>query len=114
MIWLPKLAVALIIWWVGAWILSFLGNQLRKIDILKSQVDNKFLNQISMSVVFLGKLFLGLILLDYLGVGEGVITALTQGIAFTISIALGISFGKALEPEARKMVESTKKYISTK
>jgi len=61
-----------------------------------------------------GRLILVLVILDFLGIGRTIIAALAQGVTYAIAIALGLSFGKALEKDATKAVENFRKLLFKK
>src|SRR3989344_1481845 len=106
---LPKLIVALLIWYVGKYLLGLALVFVKKIDLKKTQVDEEAMGMITTLVDIIGRVVLALVVLDYLGIGRTIIGALTQGVTFAIAIALGLAFGKALEDDARKVVESVKR-----
>jgi len=106
---LPKLITALLIWYLGKYILSLIAALVKKFNINKTKLDDKatqmFINLVEMS----GRLILVLIILDFLGIGRTIIAALAQGVTYAIAIALGLSFGKALEKDVAKFVENFRK-----
>jgi hypothetical protein len=107
----PQLLVALIIWWLGGWLLNMGEMLLRKINIPKTKLDDKAIDVVVRVAMPVGKVMLVLIILDYLGIGRSVISALATGVTLTIAIALGLAFGKALEPQARDVVNEVSKYF---
>lgn len=102
---IPELIVSIIIWWVGQWLLDMGISWIKKLDIGKTRFDNRVISTLVPVLTVFGRVILVLIILDYLGIGRTVIAALTQGLTFAVAIALGISFGKALEPEAKQTVD---------
>lgn len=108
---LPKLIIALIIWYVGKYLISLGISLLNKVDIKKTKIDNKAIDTLSFIINIVGRVVLVLIILDYLGIGRSVVAAIAQGITFAIAIALGLSFGKALEPDAKKVTDSVRKFL---
>ena len=72
---------------------------------------NKILQSFTQILLPLGKFILFLVILDYLGIGRTVIDAFLSGFSFAVAIALGISFGKALEPDVKQLVENFKKQL---
>ena len=106
---LPKLIMALVIWYLGKYLLSLLLGLIRKIDIKKTKVDDKAVLMLTGLVDIVGRVILVLVILDYLGIGRTIIAAFTEGITFAVAIALGFAFGKALEEDAKKTVESIKR-----
>lgn len=109
--WLPKLIIALFIWWIGKYLIETGSIWLKKIDIPKTKLDDKIIKKIDKVYLVLAKIILLLIVLDYLGIGTSIVSAVANGITLSIAIALGLSFGRALETDARKVVEDLKKYI---
>lgn len=106
---LPKLTVALVIWYTGKYLLGLAVSLVKKIDIKKTKVDNKAIGMLTTLVDIIGRIVLVLVILDYLGIGRTIIAALTQGVTFAIAIALGLAFGKALEDDAKKIVANFRK-----
>lgn len=106
---LPKLVIALLIWYIGKYLLGVAVKLVRKIDIKGTKIDNKAIHILTTLVDVVGRVILVLIVLDFLGIGRTLIASLTQGVTFAIAIALGLSFGKALEPDAQKVVGNIRK-----
>ena len=111
---LPKLIITMIIWWVGKYLINLGAKLIRKIDIKGMKIDDKIISASSSIILIAGKILLVLIILDYWGVGKTIIGALVNGLTITFAIALGLAFGKALEPEAKNLVGSFKKKLETK
>lgn len=111
---LPKLIITLIIWLVGKYLINLGVRLIRKIDIKGTKIDDKMISASSSIILIAGKILLVLIILDYWGIGKTIISALANGLTFTFAIALGLAFGKALEPEAKNLVERFKKKLETK
>lgn len=99
---LPKLILALLIWYVGKYLLWLAVSFVRRMELAKP----KAMPALTGTIEVAGRVILILIILDYLGIGRGVISAITQAFAYAVAIALGLSFGKALEPDAKKIVKS--------
>jgi len=110
---IPKIIITLIIWWVGKYLIRLAVRLIRKINIKGTKIDNKIIGVFSSVVLIVGKVLLILIILDYWNIGKPIISALANGLTLTFAIALGLSFGKALEPEARGVVERFKKKVGT-
>jgi hypothetical protein len=106
---LPKLIVAYLIWVVGKSVISWGLGMLDKVDIKGLKVDNKARGMVRMIAEPLAKVILFLIVLDTLGIGSSIISSLASGFTFSIAIALGLAFGKALEPEAKDIVAKARK-----
>ncbi len=102
---IPKLIVAAVIWLVGKYLLKLISGLIKKIKIKGIDWDQRIIDFLLRVVNPVIKIILVLIILDYLGVGQTVIGALTNGLTITIALALGISFGKALEDDAKRLVE---------
>lgn len=108
---IPKLIVTLVIWWVGKYLINLGVKLIRKIDFKGSKIDDKIIAVFTSIISVAGKLLLILIILDYWDIGTTVIGALAYGLTLTFAIALGMAFGKALEPEAKNIVEALKNKI---
>lgn len=108
---LPKLVVALIIWLVGKYLISVGLGLVRKIEFKKLKAVDKFVDSLIFILTPIAKVFLFLIVLDYLGIGGNVISAVVSGFTYAIAIALGIAFGRALEDDAKRVVNSIKKEL---
>ena len=107
----PKLIVALAIWIVGKWIVVWAVNLLKKVELKGAKPVNKLVQQLAYILLPLGKVILFLVVLDYLGIGRTVISALLSGVTFAIAITLGLAFGKALEDDAKAVVDSIKRQL---
>jgi small-conductance mechanosensitive channel len=105
---LIKLIAAYIIWLIGKFLINSAVSLLEKADIKKWKIDDTIRNTLIDIGRPTAKVVLVLVILDFLGVGSSIIGALAQGISFTIAIALGLSFGEALKPEAKRIVEQIK------
>ncbi len=106
---LPKLIIALIIWYIGRYLLGLAVSVVKRIDIRKTKVDDKAIQMLTVLVDIVGRIILVLVILDYLGIGRTIIAAFTQGVTFAVAIALGLAFGKALEEDAKRVVGSIRK-----
>ncbi len=101
-----KVLVALLIWWLGKKLLGAAVKLVSKFDLgIKS---------IPEVVEKVGKAVLVLVVLDYLGIGRTIIAALVNGLTIMIAIALGLAFGQALTPEAKKMVARFQRELKAK
>ena len=108
---IPKLLIALVIWIVGKYFIDLGVGFIRKIKVEKIKPASRLLDSLAFILLPLGKVLLALIILDYLGIGGSVVQALANGFTFAIAIAIGLAFGKALEDDARKIVESVRKQL---
>lgn len=109
---LPKLIIALIIWYVGKYILSFTTSILKRFDLNKNtELDDSAMENIAVIINTVGRVILVMIILDYLGIGSSIITAVAQGVTFAVAIALGLAFGKALEEDAKKVVDFIRNFL---
>jgi len=111
---LPKLIITLIIWWVGKYLINLGAKLIGKINLKGTKIDDKIISATTSFILIAGKIILVLIILDYWGIGKTIIGALVNGLTITFAIALGLSFGKALEPEAKNLVEKFKKKLEIK
>lgn len=110
-VWLPKLVIALIIWWLGRLLLEKSVVWVKKIDIPNTDLDDRIISKFTGVFLWLGKFILVLVILDYLGIGQTIISAIANGLTLTIAIALGISFGLAFQAEASRIIEKTTKFL---
>lgn len=108
---LPKLIVAVVIWFIGSYLLKLAIGILKRLDLRGLKIDNVFVSTLMDIIWYLGKFLLILVVLDYLGIGRTIIGAFVNGLAFAIAIALGLSFGKALEPDAKDLVQKVREHI---
>jgi hypothetical protein len=108
---LPKLIIALIIWYIGKYLLNLTVKLVRKIDIKATKVDDKAIDTLARLIISVGQVLLVLIVLDYLGIGRTVVGAITSGLVYAIAIALGLAFGKALEDDAKDVVKTVKSFL---
>ena|SRR3989344_3506212 len=108
---LPKLIIALIIWYLGKYFLNMAVSLISKFDLKHTKIDDKAIETLGLVVNGVGRVILVLIILDYLGIGRSVVSAVAQGITYAIAIALGLAFGKALEGDAKNVVESLRKFL---
>lgn len=104
-VWLPKLVIALILWWLGNLLIGFITRGLKFIDVPGMTLDNKLIGKLNNVILFLGKFLVTLIILDYLGIGDVVIGAIAGGLTLTVALTLGIAFGLSLKPHTDKVVE---------
>ncbi len=107
----PKLVITIIIWFVGKYLIDLAISLLKKVDIKGTKIDNKIVDLFSTIILVAGKVFLVLIIMDYWNIGETIINALVSGLTYTLAIAFGLAFGRALEPEAKNIVEELKKKL---
>ena len=108
---IPKLLIALVIWIVGKYFINLGVGLIRKIKVKKIRPVSRLLDSLAFILLPLGKILLALIILDYLGIGGSVIQALVSGFTFAIAIAIGLAFGRALEDDARRIVESVRNQL---
>ena len=108
---IPKLLIALVILIVGKYFINLGVGLIRKIKVKKIRPVSRLLDSLAFILLPLGKILLALIILDYLGIGGSVIQALVSSFTFAIAIAIGLAFGRALEDDARKIVESVRKQL---
>jgi len=102
-VWVPKVILALIIWWIGKYFVNLATRLVDKFDL--------GINVLPKIVRGVGKFVLLLIVLDYLGIGRTVVGAVANGLTLAVAIALGIAFGRALEDEAKRVVSLIKKRL---
>ncbi len=105
----PKLIVAYLIWLIGKWLINLGMKSLDLLQIKKWKVDDSIRNMIKRIFAPAAKIILILVILDTLGIGANVVAALSNALTFTFAIALGLAFGRALEPDAKGVIESMKR-----
>jgi hypothetical protein len=109
---LPMLLIALIIWFLGSYLIEIGGKLFKKYFVKNIHpTPQSHLNLITRTIVVAGKIFLILFILDYLGIGKTFIVALTSSLSNAIAIMIGLSFGLALQDDAKKVIENVKKYL---
>lgn len=108
---IPKVLTALIIWVIGKYFLNIGISTLKRVKLEKAKGLNKFLESFTAILLPLGKVILFLVVLDYLGIGRTIIDAFFSGLSFAVAIAVGLSFGKALEPDVKQLVDDFKKQL---
>ena len=111
---LPKAIVAVVIWMIGKNLISLGAALIKKIDIKGTKIDDYLVNLLSQLVLVVGKVLLVLIVLDFLGIGRTVVGAIANGLTLMVAIAFGLSFGRALEGDAAKIVQEFKKHLGKK
>ena len=109
----PKIIAALIIWWVGKHIINLAVKIIRSVPGREGKVEAKVSDLLAQVVSPLGRFLLVLIVLDYLGIGRTLIGAFVSGLAFAIAIALGLAVGRAIEPDAEKLVKTIRKHLQS-
>lgn len=107
----PKVVAAILIWLIGNRLLSLGVVLLKRIDIKGTKIDNYLVAFATKIAIPLGKFILALIILDYLGIGRTVIAAFMNGLTLMIALALGISFGRALEEDAKNIVSEMRRQV---
>jgi hypothetical protein len=108
----PRLIIALVVWYLGVYLLSLTTRVLGRLNIKKTRLDDKAIQTLSTIISGVGRFILVLIILDYLGIGRTVVSAIATGFTYAVAIALGLAFGRALEPEAKDVVAQVKKFIT--
>ena len=103
-LWIGKLILAYIIWLIGKYFINLTIRLIDKADIKSWRVDDTVRNTLKIFIAPVAKIILVLVILDTLGIGSNVVSAIMSGLTFTVSIALGMSFAKALEPFANGVV----------
>lgn len=114
LVFVPKIIVALIIWIIGKYIINLGVKIIRKINVKGTKVDDSLIGVITGVVLVVGKILLVLVILDYLGVGRTIVAAIAGGLTLTVALVLGLSFGKALEEDAKEVVRKFKEHVGKK
>lgn len=114
LVFIPKIIIAIIIWVIGKYLIKLGVALIRRLDVKGAKIDNYLTGVFSNIILVVGKILLVLVILDYLGVGKTVVGAIAGGLTLTVAIALGLSFGKALEEDARQLVQCFKGHLEKK
>jgi small conductance mechanosensitive channel len=113
-VFVPKVIIAIVIWFVGKYLINLGVVLIRKIDIKALKIDNYLVRIFSSVILVVGKILLILVILDFLGIGSTILGAIANGLTLTVAIVLGLSFGRALEGDAKEMVQQFKKHLGKK
>ena len=108
---ITKLVIAYIIWLIGKTLINWATAFIDKLDVRQWNFDDRVREGFKMIFRPAAKLVLVLVILDTLGIGSSVISAIVNGLTFTIAIALGLAFGRALEPDAQRLVGEFKQRV---
>lgn len=111
---IPKVVVAIVIWLIGKYFIGLGASLIKKVDIKGTKIDDYLLGILSNVVLVVGKILLVLVVLDFLGVGRTVVGAIANGLTLAVAIALGLSFGRALEEDAKGVVGRFKEHLGRK
>ncbi|MFC1790445.1 hypothetical protein ACFLZP_03115 [Patescibacteria group bacterium] len=114
LVFIPKIIIAIIIWAIGKYLINLGVALVKKIDIKGTKIDNYLVGIFSSVVLVVGKFLLFLVILDFLGVGRTIIGAVASGLTLMVAIALGLAFGKALEEDAKEVVQQFRKHFGKK
>lgn len=114
LVFIPKIIVAIIIWVIGKYLINLAVALIRKIDLKGTKIDDYLVRVLSGVVLVVGKVLLVLVILDFLGIGRTIVGAVAGGLTLMVAIALGLAFGKALEEDAKKMVQQFKEHVQKK
>ncbi len=110
---LPKLLIAVIIWFVGSYLIELGVKFFRSIFVQQTHDTNKsHLKLITRIVSVIGKIFLVLFILEYLGIGQTFVTAFVSSLSNALAIMIGLSFGLALQDDAKKIISDIKNYFN--
>ena len=103
---IPKLAIAIIIFIVGLLISGVLSRNIENSEIVWRGVLSKIFSAVFIFAVILSALeVIGILLTPFLYLFVSVLLA----IALAFALAVGIGFGLALKPEITKIISSFKK-----
>jgi small conductance mechanosensitive channel len=109
---LPQLLIAAIIWFVGSWLIEIGVSLFRKFFVKQiHETDKSHLRLITRLVGIVGKVFLILFILEYLGIGRTFISAFVSSLSNALAIMIGLSFGLALQDDAKKIITDIKNYF---
>jgi len=113
-LYLPKLLFAYVLWLVGKWLIDKGVKLINLTNIKALKKADKLRDVVEKAFIITAKVLLILVILDTFGIGSTIIGALLSGLTWMIAIALGLSFGKALEPAAKEIVDGIRKSVSSK
>lgn len=108
LLFIPKLIFAYLLWLVGKWLISLAISFVKRYNF-----DDRIRNSFLMIFVPASKVILFLVILDTFGIGSSIIQSVFNAIALSIAIALGLSFGRALEPEAQRLTDIARNNMRT-
>ena len=111
---LPKLLFAYILWLIGKWLITVGVKLINLTNIEALRKADKLRNALVRAFVVTTKILLILVILDTFGIGSTVVGALLSGLTWMIAIALGLAFGRALEPVAKEIVDEIRGSLSSK
>jgi len=114
LVFIPKAIVAIVIWIIGKYFINLGVKLIRKINIKGTKIDDYLIGILSKVVLVVGKILLVLVVFDFLGIGRMIMGAIASGLTLTIAIALGLSFGKALEEDAKGIVQQFREHLGKK
>ena len=114
LVFIPKAIVAIVIWIIGKYFINLGVKLIRKINIKGTKIDDYLIGILSKVVLVVGKILLVLVVFDFLGIGRTIMGAIASGLTLTIAIALGLSFGKALEEDAKGIVQQFREHLGKK
>jgi len=105
-IFIPKIASAIIIFIVGLLITGIIARNIENSDVIGGEVLSKLFSVVFISATILSALeIIGIRLTPFLYV----FVSGLAGIVLAVALALGISFGLAMKPEITKIINSFKK-----
>lgn len=99
-----KILLAYVIWVIGKWLIGLAAKAIDLLDVKEWNFDDHIRSVIKKVFVPVANVVLILIILDTLGIGSNVVSAIVNGLTFTVAIALGLAFGRAMEDDARQIV----------
>lgn len=111
---IPKLLAAYVIWLVGKQLIEWAVVAIDRLDVKSWEFDDVVREKIKNVFVPTSKIILVLVILDTFGIATSFVSAIVSGITYTLAIALGLAFGKALEPEAKDLTQKVKHMLSHK
>jgi hypothetical protein len=108
----PKLVVAAIIWFLGSYLIEIGSKFFRKFVVDQFKTSKPHLNLITSIVSVFIKVFLVLFILDFLNIGKTFVDALVSSLTNALAIMIGLSFGLALQDDAKKIISDIKTYFN--
>jgi hypothetical protein len=112
LVFLPKLIIAAIIWFLGSYLIEIGSKFFRKYIVSKFKTSKPHLNLITTIVSVFIKIFLVLFILDFLNIGKTFVDALVSSLTNALAIMIGLSFGLALQDDAKKILKDIKTYFN--
>jgi hypothetical protein len=111
-VFMPKLVIAVIIWFLGSYLIEIGSKFFKKMILSRFKTSKPHLSMITSIVTVFIKMFLVLFILDFLNIGKTFVDALVSSLTNALAIMIGLSFGLALQDDAKKIITDIKTYFN--